>query len=317
MKRFLIHISIFCVIILVMAFAFDVLISHYLKQSKTYAAGEYATWNDVYEGKVNSDIVISGSSRAVVQIDPAIIQKQLGRACYNLGIDGNNIWLEYFRHQQLLQHNVKPGLIIQSLDIFMLSDSTEIYNSEQFLPYMLFNSDIQEIYKNNDTFSYFDFHVPLFRYYGNQTAILHAFKILFESQQDFLGRKRGYEGQDLSWNKDLYKAKLKMLSFEAQVDNSSLDLFEKYLQECKAQNIELVFVYTPEYIAGQSFVKNRKAILDLYLDLSKKYGIPFYDYSDDLISHTRSYFYNSGHLNKKGSKLFSKKLASDLKAKKP
>jgi hypothetical protein len=316
MKRFLIHLSIFCVILLILALAFDVLISHYLKQSKTYAAGEYATWNDVYEGNVNSEIVISGSSRAVVQIDPAIIQSQLGKTCYNLGIDGNNIWLEYFRHQQLLKHNTKPSIIIHSLDIFMLSDSTDIFNSEQFLPYMLFNGDIQEVYKNNNTYTYFDFYIPLFRYFGNQKAILHAFKILFESQQDFLGRKKGYEAQNLLWNKDLEKAKLKMKSFEAQVDSSSLHLFEKYLQECKAQSINLVFVYTPEYTDGQRFVKNRKTILDFYLDLSKKYNITFFDYSDDPISHNQSYFYNSGHLNRRGSKLFTKKLASDLKAKK-
>jgi hypothetical protein len=301
---------------LIISLALDVLLSHYLRQSKTYAAGEYATWNDIYKGNVNSEIVIYGSSRAVVQIDPAIIQNQLGKTCYNLGVDGNNIWLEYFRHQQLLRNNTKPGLIIHSLDIFMLSDSTEIFNSEQFLPYLLFNSNIKALYKNNNTYSSFDFYVPLFRYYGNQTAILHAFKLFFESQQEFLGRKRGYAAQDLSWNKDLHKAKLKMQSFEAQVDSSSLHLFEKYLRECKAQNIELVFVYTPEYIEGQRFVKNRKAILDLYIDLSKKYNIPFFDYSDDSISHNRSYFYNSGHLNKKGSRLFSGKLASDLKAKK-
>ena len=302
---------------LAMAFALDVLLSHYLQQSKTYAAGEYTTWNDIYESNINSEILIYGSSRAVVQIDPIIIQNELGKTCYNLGIDGNNIWLEYFRHQQLLQHNAKPNLIIHSLDIFMLSDSIEIFNSEQFLPYMLFNTDIKVLYKNNNTYSYFDFHAPLFRYCGNQTAILHAFRLFFESQQEFLGRKRGYEAQNLSWNKDLQKAKLKMQSFEAQVDSSSLLLFEKYLQECKAQSIEIIFIYTPEYIEGQHFVKNRKAILDLYFDLSKKHGIPFFDYSNDSLSHNRSYFYNSGHLNEKGSKLFSRRLASDLKAKKP
>ena len=301
---------------LAMAFALDVLISHYLQQSKTYAAGEYATWNDVYEGNVNSEIVISGSSRAVVQIDPAIIQNQLGKTCYNLGVDGNNIWLEYFRHQQFLEHNVKPSLIIHSLDIFMLSDSTEIFNSEQFLPYMLFDTEIEKLYQGNDRFSFLDFHIPLIRYYGNQIAMLHALKLMMKPQQKSAGRVSGYEGQHLQWNNDLHNAKLKMKSFEAQVDSSSLRLFEKYLQECKAQNIEIIFIYTPEYIEGQHFVKNRKAILDLYFDLSKKYNILFLDYSNDSISFNKSYFYNSGHLNKQGSELFTKKLISDLKIQK-
>lgn len=314
MNRFLFTVSLFFLIVLVLSFGLDALISHYLRQSKTYAAGEYPVWDDVFEGNINSEMVIYGSSRAVVQIDPMIIQNKLGRTCYNLGIDGNNIWLEYFRHQQLLRKNNKPSLIIHSLDIFMLSDSTEILNSEQFLPYMFFNKEIRSLYVNNDRFSCWDFYIPLIRYYRNQTAIFHTFKLMIKPEQKSEGRKQGYEGQDLEWNTDLHKAKLKMKSFEAKMDNRSVHLFEKYLKECKEQNIALVFVYTPEYIEGQQFVQNRKAILDYYLELSKKYAIPFLDYSTDSISFNKSYFYNSGHLNRKGSERFSQKLANDLKA---
>ncbi len=316
MKRFLINISVFCFIILILAFGLDVLISHYLRQSKTYASGEYATWNNVYEGNINSEIVIYGSSRAVVQIDPTLIQSELGKACYNLGVDGNNIWVEYFRHQQLLQYNPKPGLIIHSLDIFMLSDSTDIFNGEQFLPYMLFNKQIRKLYRHTNRYSNLDFYIPMVRYYGNQIAILHAFKLMVKSHSEFEGRVRGYEAQNLQWNNDLHNAKLKMESFEAQVDSSSVHLFERYLQECKEQNIQMIFVYTPEYIEGQKFVKNRKDVLELYLHLSKKYNIPYFDYSTDSMCLNKTYFYNSGHLNKQGSAMFTKKLVSDLKTKK-
>src|SRR6187551_2869676 len=134
MRKFLIKTLVFGIVMVLLAFALDALVSHYLRQSKTYAAGEYPVWNDVYDGKINSEIIIHGSSRAVVQIDPAILQKASGKTSYNLGVDGNSIWLEYFRHQQFLQHNVKPMLIIHSLDVFMLSDSVDIFNGEQFLP---------------------------------------------------------------------------------------------------------------------------------------------------------------------------------------
>lgn len=315
MKKFLINILVFNLIIMLLAFALDVLISHYLRQSKTYAAGEYAVWNDIYDGTINSEVVIYGSSRAWVQIDPAIVQKESGKTCYNLGVDGNNIWLEYFRHQQFFKHNIKPKVIIHSLDIFMLSDSTQIFNSEQFLPYMFFNKEIRELYRNNSRFSFLDFYVPMVRYIGNRTAILHAFKLMVKPHNESQGRIRGYEAQDLEWNDDLLNAKLKMERFEAPVENRSVYLFEKYLKECKEQNIELIFVYTPEYIEGQQFVKNRRDILDRYLDLSNKYDIPYLDYSADSISLSKSYFYNSGHLNKAGSELFTRKLISDLNVK--
>jgi hypothetical protein len=315
MKRFLLKVSIFCFFILTVSLVLDILVSHYLRQSKTYAAGEYPVWNDIYDGKINSEIVIHGSSRAVVQIDPAIIQKEWGKTSYNLGVDGNSIWLEYFRHQQFLQHNVKPRLIIHSLDVFMLSDSLDIFNSEQFLPYMLFNNQIRTLYGNNSRFSFLDFYVPMVRYIGNRVALLHAFKLMIKPEQQSAGRIKGYEAQDLEWNDDFQKAKLRMKSFEAPIENHSLQLFEKYLKECKEKNIDLVFVYTPEHIDGQNFVRNRKMILDLYLDLSRKYEIPYFDYSTDSISFDKSYFYNTGHLNKRGSELFTRKLASDLNVK--
>ena len=72
-------------------------------------------------------------------------------------------------------------------------------------------------------------------------------------------------------------------------------------------------VYTPVHIDGQKFVTNRDELIETYNNYSSKYSIRFYDYSKDSICLDRSYFYNSTHLNKKGSEIFSKKLANDLK----
>jgi len=291
----------------------DFFISASLRNSKTYAEGEYAIWNDIYEGHLSAEIFIYGSSRAVVHISPAILSEQLGKSCYNLGVNGFNFRTQYFRHQEASRHAKKPQTIVHSLDISTLSDKGEVFYKSQFLPYMFQSESIESFAKRYPDFSYFDFRLPFVRYYGNSPAIFHAMKLFFIEQSPDLGRIKGYRGQDIVWTDDLANVKKKMTTFEAPIDTSCVNLFEGYLQECLAKDINVILVYTPEYIEGQDFVKNREDVLQIYRDLSTRYKIPFLDYSADPISFDKSLFYNSGHLNKKGSERFTYVLANDLK----
>lgn len=71
-------------------------------------------------------------------------------------------------------------------------------------------------------------------------------------------------------------------------------------------------VYTPEYIEGQEFTKNRSDIIQLFQEKSEQYQFPFLDYSNDTLSYDKQYFYNAMHLNKTGAELFTDKLIEDI-----
>ncbi|HMG92176.1 MAG TPA: hypothetical protein VK589_19100 [Chryseolinea sp.] len=312
-RTFIIRLTYFVLPVLVFACISDFILSSTLKASKTFASGEYSVWNDLYEGRVSNDIVIYGSSRAVVQIDPRIIEDSLKRSCYNLGIDGHNFWLQYFRHKEFLSYNKVPNLIIHSLDVTTLTDRGELFNSDQFLPYMLFDKTIQSNTQDYDFFSGWDFNVPMVRFMGKQRAMLHAARLLFKEQPDAVGRINGYQAQPKTWNADFEIARKKLSTYNIEVDSSALSLFKRYLRECNDQQIRIIFVYTPQYIEGQQFIQNKEYILNIYRWLGKEYNIPFLDYSADPICQSKDYFYNSGHLNKNGSALFTSKLSHDLK----
>lgn len=313
MKKFLLRIVFFILPIVFFSYFFDVIISNSLKKSNSYAFTEYSTWNAIIEGKVNSEIVIYGSSRAWVHINPTMISDSLIVSAYNLGIDGHNFWLQYLRHSLLLQNNTKPKLIIHSLDIYTLQKTKDLYNSEQFLPYMLWNEEIKNATISYNGYDLIDYVIPLIRYYGKLDAIKAVISLSINPRGNRVERIRGYQGEDVQWNTDFDKAKKTMKFYEVSLDTASVLLFERYLNECKANNIKIIFVYTPEYIEGQKFVKNRNEIISLYTELSKKYDIPFYDYSNDTISFQKKYFYNASHLNKTGSELFTNKLIEKLK----
>lgn len=289
----------------------DALISKYLSESRNSAYGEIAVWKDIYSGNVNSDFVIYGASRAWGSISSKMIQDSLHISTYNLGIDGHNFWLQYLRHKELLKYNKKPSQVVISVDWSTLEKNSDLYNYQQFLPFLLWNNDIKHYTSSYSGFSTYDYNIPLIRYYGEWTSILDAVKSAVNYKNNNI-RVKGYRGVDRRWNDDFDKAKSKINKYEMQLDSASVKLFEQFIQECIDNKIRLTLVYVPEYIEGQAFVTNRSEIISKYKYFAEKYDIQFIDYSKDKMNLSKQFFYNSSHLNKKGSEKFTIKLIRKL-----
>lgn len=298
--------------IVFIAYTLDIVMSYYLKQSNTFP-GEFEVWNDIYNSNVNCDIAIYGSSRSWVHIDPQILSDTLHVKAYNFGIDGHNFWLQYLRHLEFLKHNKKPKFIILSLDIFSLQKRKDLYQLEQFLPYMLWNCNMQKYTSTYIGYNTIDYYLPLVRYFGKYNALRLIIENIAKEKHTIAYRKNGFLGIDKAWTTDLDEAKLKKISYEIKFDPSTILLFDSFIENCKKNNIELLLVYTPEFIDGQKFISNRNELLTLYEKIALKHSIKFYDYSNDSICFNKKYFYNASHLNKKGAALFSKDFANKLK----
>lgn len=312
MKRFIINILLFILPIILSGYFLDKIISFYLRKSNLFAQREYSTWNDVLDGKLEAEIYVYGSSRAWVHINPQILKDSLDCSVYNLGIDGQTFNMQYLRHSLALKYNAKPKTIIHSLDIHTLVRGN-LHNKDQFLPYMLLNDTFYKHMSKYEGYSYFDYKVPLIRYYGNFQSLKTVLKMIVLPQRNLVERVKGYKGQNISWNTDFDKAKKTIKKYRVEPDSLTLRLFEKYLKDCKEQNIEVVLVYSPYYIEGQQFIENQQQIISIYHELAKKYEVAFYNFINDEICYKKDYFYNASHLNIKGSELFTKKLSSIIK----
>jgi len=73
-------------------------------------------------------------------------------------------------------------------------------------------------------------------------------------------------------------------------------------------------VNTPVYYRATQKLVNKKKINDLIRSFSRKYNIPYLDYTNDRICFDTAYFHIAVHLNSRGAELFSTKLANDIKA---
>jgi len=313
MKKFLVKVVLFAIPLVFAAYLGDGFLSNALKKSKDDDLG---VWNAIYAGNINSDVVVYGASRALDHFDPQIMEDSLKLPAYNLGMDGHNFWLEYLRHSIFLEHNRRPKIIVYSVDPSTLQKRSDLYDPDQFLPYMLRDTLMQKFTSSYKGYDYFDYRLPLLRYYGREEVIFQAIGLSLHPERYAASpsnRPRGYRAWDLKWNDDFEKAKKSLGEIRMVPDSGSIRLFGDFLAECKAMGITVVFVTTPEYVEGQKLVENRDAMLSFFRDFSRQYGVPFLDYSNDSISYDKKYFFNSQHMNKTGSELFTKTLAHDLK----
>jgi len=319
MKKFFLRLSLFMLPIILISYPADKYISDTIRKSNSFAGWEYPTMNAIMDGKIDSEIIIHGSSRAWIDVDATLLGSAFGTHAYNLGIDGHNFYLEYLRHQLLLDYNQKPKLIIQILDNHSLAKVPELTNPDQFLPYMLWNSKICKAINTYEGFNYYDCIFPLIRYYGKLDALKEFKKLQKNPSENPVKRIRGSYGFDLQWNATEFESLKKNLekqhktTFNTNLDTASVKLFDAYLKDCRSKNIRVVMVYAPDFIEGQKVMGNRKEIMDLYTHFSKKYALTYYDYSNDSISYQKKYFYNVMHLNKTGAKYFTTDLIAKLK----
>lgn len=312
MRTFFYKVLLFTLIPILILYPIDIFLSYHLKKTSVFS-GEYEVWNDIYNGKIDAEIEIIGSSRAFVHIDPEIMLDNLGLTSYNFGVDGHKFLSQNYRHTKFIKHNKKPKYILVSLDLLTLTNSKELFNMEQFLPYLLWNFELSRVYNENQAYSSFDYILPLVRYlkFSNSFTKKKVYSKILNPSNKL--RKNGYKGQDYKWNQDFSKLKAKQNEFNVMLDTSMLNLFQQFIVTAKKEKIPLIFVYTPEYIEGQQFVKNRAEVINLYEELALKNNIYFLDYSKNEICYQQDKFYNTMHLNKTGAEIFTKMLSEDLR----
>jgi hypothetical protein len=312
MKKYLFQIFIFCIPVLLVCFPLDHWFSSKLSKSKSLANGEVEVWSDIYNHNLNSNVLIYGSSRAWNHFDPMVLQIKYEQQIYNVGIDGYDFGMQYFRHQEILKHNNIPHTIILSLDVFMFENRGETYNSNQFLPFIFWNPDWQKQLNTYEGFGWTDYYFPLLRYSGLKMELKEIATLTLNNHQEPF-RVNGFKAIDKEWNNDLTNARSKYEhGIIAKIDTNLLYLFNQFLMDCQKKNIKVILIFSPEYIEGQNFVRNRKAIFKVFQEMVDKFSLPYYNYSNSPICRDRSNFFNSNHLNKKGVDKFNQILLEDL-----
>lgn len=304
MKKFLRQTLFFALGLLLLALAFDVLLTAKVLRSRT---SPFATWNDLYQRKIDADVLVMGSSRAFVQFNPAIIDTVLHTNSYNLGMNGraaDSQILKYkvFRHRG----NPKPKLIIYEVSHGTMQKSNG-YEREQFVPY-LHDPYLWRLCHEQEGFNFADCVLPSWRYVG-QRKLIRNILIPSEGSEYDTPLYKGFRSYDRKWSG---RGLRQQASVSYTKDTAIIRQFRDFLTECRRDSIQVVLVTSPFYIGGTRKMSDSTGMHAMFAQIANDFNIPYLDYTYDALSYDTAYFYNTMHLNRTGANLFSEKVARDI-----
>lgn len=303
MKKFFITIILFLLGLYVFACIPDLILTNKIKKSPYL---DFQVWNKMFSGQMDYDLLILGSSRAFVQYNPKIIDSILKCNCYNLGRDGKKQDISILCYNTYTQYNPKPKTVL--CDVYFMSIcKSDPYAREQFYPYLL-NDQVWNTVKETHQFRPIDRFLPMSKYYKHLNNIIRFTDVTDTTY-------KGYFGYDKKWNGTTDGVSIKdIVTIPYQHDTNVLIMTDRWLQQCKNDGVNVIFIHSPMYIEATNKIDDTAAMWNMFRNLSIKYDIPILDYSHDSICYDTNYFYNAQHLNRRGAERFSRQLANDLKS---
>ncbi len=297
MKLFVCKVAAFILIMVVL----DVAFGYAGRFIQANAKGGATARNEYICRKMDSDVVVFGSSRCTHHYIPAIIEDSLCLSCYNAGTDGNGIIL-FFAKWKILSSRYNPKMIIydvqESYDL--LRDDNTKYLGDLRTYYEM--PGVDSVMWSVDDMEKYKMHSWMYRY--NSIWL----QMLSDNIDPLSSDEMGFVGIDGTMAFDPGEH-----HYPDKVEYDPLKLYylERLILDCQEKGVALVFCLSPMY-------KARKTDLfsPLYA-LCAKYQVPLFDYySDSRFTQKRDYFFDSVHMNRKGAMKYTSEIASQIKSKK-
>lgn len=298
MKKIILRLFLFLAIVIFIDFIFGLSVKYMFKNAK---GGEVYREKYICE-KMNADIVIFGSSRAVHHYDPNILSDSLQKSCFNAGFDGNGILLMYAQYKMMTKHHI-PQYILYDIN----PDADYYYDGDKhrFLNPIRAYYDfagIDSIFWRVDELDQFKYLSNLYRYNTVFTQFLSAY-----SSKNY-SLNAGWKPMDkVMVQKPKDKNAESIMNNDKTVDEVKIYYLNRFITECKNNGTELIFFVSPYYNSDDSKYNDIKQI-------AKDNDIPFISYaSDTRFRKNSNYFYDSVHLNRAGATAYSKAIVKDIK----
>ncbi|PKP25181.1 MAG: hypothetical protein CVU03_09225 [Bacteroidetes bacterium HGW-Bacteroidetes-2] len=278
----------------------------------------YGDWNRLFGGKIHADIVLLGSSRVYVGYDPKIISTITGMPSYNLSFNAGAYNLQKMKWNAYLEHHKKPRMIVQNIDFSHLIASKKILYLEEFIPYLdqeVITKEIRTIYPEYAWIPY----IPLLKYNAKPNLLQQGIRSFFGKEYHQSLTKDGFLAKDLLYKEDTHN----LVSLTKMMANPQLRAILEdglhYTNDLATnpeyKDIKIVFVWAPEKEERLQLLYPYICTIkeDLKTIAAASTNVYFLDFSEDTLSYSSAYFYDTFHFNTLGAETFSTKLAYSLK----
>ncbi len=277
--------------------------------------------SDSHTGKVNlimnhdidPDVIVFGSSVTEVGFNSNIIESNINKSFYNLGIDGTPILKSEFLIDEFLSYSKNCDTIIIGLAFFSFSKMEGVTKPGRYLAYksnVYLKENIQKVAPELHSKLY---NVPFYSFIvANHTYYKNAFLGLKKSlnKENFKrDAEKGFLGHEETYN-DTRKSK--EFKENIQISDETVLRFKNLINKIKSYNITPVLIIAPMHINGQNSFINYDEYIDTAKKIASKTNTRLIDFSEDDIVKNDKYFYNNGHLNEIGALKFSMYVSDSL-----
>lgn len=290
MKKFLLWVVLFFITVAIVDYGFGRAMESLERKS------ESSNYHCLY--KASEDVLILGSSFAVRNIVPQVIEDSLGLTCYNAGEPGVGIVCAWARLNMFLRNHT-PRLVV-----YTLTPGSDYLEAEDYSRYL---GKVKYYYGIDESVNqlYADFARPteriklrsnLFKYNSGWLTILSN---NVSARKDFKGYRPLYEEMDT-------KASNNEKTPEVAIDSLKLSYLDRTFALLREKKVPVICLLTPQY--GLEFdAEQYKA----GMELCRRYNIPVYnDFMDKDITADPTLFYDFCHLNDKGAKVYTAKICA-------
>ena len=295
MKKFIIKIGIFFLVVLV----FDIASGKAFSYMLDHAKGGDNKRNNYICNETNEDILIFGSSRAFRHYNPIIISDSLGLSCYNCGQLGNGIVSNYGLYQLLCQRYHPRILIYDVMPKYDLQAGEDHHKYLGLLRAYYDRNGISEVFESVDNVEKYKMLSQMYRYNSIFTQIV----------LDFIHRSKreGIKGF-IPHNKEMDTLKVNNHSKEITeivYDPLKIEYINKMLDASK--DTKVIFVVSPFWYGldttSLAYVKT----------ICQQRKLHFIDYSNNpKYVHHNEFFKDGMHLNARGADEFTKDLVVEF-----
>ena len=244
----------------------------------------------------NFDIVFLGSSRVANHIDAKLFDSLSNMKTINLGVESAGLNDNLLQLKLLLSNNNTISNLFLQIDNNFESESPSTIAISEAMPFLknkIIKKHIRKYFKNFDELEY----IPFYRYALNDPKI--GFRELFFS----LINKKPRINPSIGFTPK-FGNRLPLIggSLPKSISKSNIVLNE-IIDICKINKIKLILFISPycKKTKNIEYLEKLKIKVPNIIDLSKGYH--------------ENLFYNCGHLNNQGAKIFTNKLYNATKDK--
>lgn len=253
------------------------------------------------------ELMILGSSRAAHHYVPQIFEDSLGMSCYNAGSDGMCIYYHYGILASRIQRDCPPKMVILEVigtDVEVSQSATFSLDAalDRYAPHYGQFTEIDSMFAFNGWKEKVKLLSKTYKYNSKLVQTIKCNYIPWPEDRGYEalnGVMKVAEGENAA---DV----LAPSSDQPNIEERKLVYLQKFIDDCKDNNIGLVMCYSPYY--GQTIPKSIRVIEEL----AEKNGVKFLNYGDDVRFQKPEYFQDASHLNDTGAKEFTREIASVL-----